>query len=103
MEQHITPKGHPLFFGHKEVNPDWLFGLSYPELRKAAADIARHHVSTYADTIRYWDAMNEAHDWANCFELNQDQAAGPDPRHHRCPAGSQRQGRVHRERVPALC
>lgn len=73
MEQHITPKGHPLFFGHKEVNPDWLFGLSYPELRKAAADIARHHVSTYADTIHYWDAMNEAHDWANCFELNQDQ------------------------------
>ena len=73
MEQHITPKGHPLFFGHKEVNPDWLFGLSYPELRKTAADIARHHVSTYADTIHYWDAMNEAHDWANCFELNQDQ------------------------------
>lgn len=73
MDQGITPKGHPLFFGHKEVNPDWMFGLPYPELRRAAADIAKHHVSTYKNTIQYWDAMNEAHDWANCFELNQDQ------------------------------
>lgn len=73
QEKHITPKGHPLFFGHKEVNPPWLFSLSYPELRKEAAAIARHHVSQYHDTIHYWDSMNEAHDWANCFELNQEQ------------------------------
>ena len=31
-EKHITPKGHPLFFGHREVNPSWLFGLPYAEL-----------------------------------------------------------------------
>ena len=29
IEKKITPKGHPLFFGHKEVNPDWMFELSY--------------------------------------------------------------------------
>lgn len=73
QEKNITPKGHPLFFGHREVNPLWLFELDYPELRRVAADIARHHVRTYKDTIHYWDAMNEAHDWANCFELNQEQ------------------------------
>lgn len=73
QEKGITPKGHPLFFGHKEVNPPWMFSLSYPELRKEAEKIARHHVGTYKDSILYWDAMNEAHDWANCFELTQDQ------------------------------
>lgn len=72
-QQGITAKGHPLFFGHKEVNPEWMFGLSYPELRLAAEQIAKHHVSAYAGRIPYWDAMNEAHDWANCFELTQDQ------------------------------
>jgi len=55
------------------VNPKWLFGLPYPELRREAANIARRHVSTYRDTIQYWDAMNEAHDWANCFEPTQEQ------------------------------
>lgn len=73
QEKNITPKGHPLWFGHKEVNPAWLFDLPYPELRKAAEKIAYHHVSTYKDTIHVWDSMNEAHDWANCFELNQEQ------------------------------
>lgn len=73
QEQGITAKGHPLFFGHKEVNPSWMFGLTYSELRRETAKIAKHHVSAYADTIRFWDSTNEAHDWANCFELNQEQ------------------------------
>lgn len=73
MERGITAKGHPLFFGHKEVNPEWMFRLDYPTLRREAEKIAKHHVSTFADSIQYWDAMNEAHDWANCFELNQEQ------------------------------
>ncbi len=72
-EKGITPKGHPLFFGHKEVNPPWMFSLSYPELRKEAAAIAKHHVEAYRGVIDIWDAMNEAHDWANCFELDQAQ------------------------------
>ena len=25
LEKGITPKGHPLFFGHREVNPKWMF------------------------------------------------------------------------------
>lgn len=69
----IEAKGHPLFFGHKEVNPSWMFSLSYQELRHEAEKIAAHHVSAYQDRIFCWDAMNEAHDWANCFELKQDQ------------------------------
>lgn len=72
-ENSITPKGHPLWFGHSEVNPDWLKGLSYEELKYHAREIVLHHVSTYAGKIKVWDAMNEAHDWANCFELSQEE------------------------------
>lgn len=70
-DQGIRAKGHPLWFGHESVNPKWLFGLPYPELKAHAARIARHHVSTYRGRVEVWDAMNEAHDWANCFALSQ--------------------------------
>ena len=69
----ITPKGHPLWFGHASVNPPWLYKQPFDKLKKFAYEIARHHVSTYKGRIQIWDAMNEAHDWANCFELNQQQ------------------------------
>lgn len=72
-EAGIRPKGHPIWFGHADVNPKWLFGQSFGELKECAAEIARHHVGAYKGRIELWDAMNEAHDWANCFELSQDE------------------------------
>lgn len=71
--QGIRAKGHPLWFGHESVNPRWLFGLPYDQLKEHAVRIARHHVSAYRGRVDVWDAMNEAHDWANCFELSQAQ------------------------------
>ena len=71
--QGIKPKGHPLWFGHDSVNPDWLKSLPFDELKKCAWEIALHHVSTYRGRVEVWDAMNEAHDWANCFCLSQEQ------------------------------
>lgn len=69
----IQAKGHPLWFGHEGVNPPWLFGKPFDQLQASAAEIARHHVATYKGRVDVWDAMNEAHDWANCFELSQPQ------------------------------
>ena len=69
----IKAKGHPLWFGHSDVNPPWLKGLPFEELQKCAHEIASHHVAAYRGRIDVWDAMNEAHDWANCFTLNQTQ------------------------------
>ena len=73
LSQHIQPKGHPLWFGHESVNPPWLFGQPFDTLSKHANAIAHHHVETYKGRIDVWDAMNEAHDWANCFELDHTQ------------------------------
>lgn len=74
-DNHITSKGHPLWFGHSEVSPDWLKKLSYEELKEQAGKIAAHHAGAFRGRIPVWDTMNEAHDWANCFELNQQQLA----------------------------
>ena len=73
LSQNITPKGHPLWFGHETTNPKWLFGLDFETLKKKAGEIAYHHVNAYKDTVPVWDAMNEAHDWANFFGLNHEQ------------------------------
>ncbi len=69
----ITAKGHPLWFGHENVNPKWLFGQPFDDLLRDAKAIAAHHVETYRGRVDVWDAMNEAHDWANCFHLTQPQ------------------------------
>ena len=71
QSKEISVKGHPLWFGHESVNPKWLLGKPYSELARHAGNIARHHVKSYQGRIDIWDAMNEAHDWANCFELSQ--------------------------------
>lgn len=71
--KNIKAKGHPLWFGHAGVNPKWLFDQPFDQLKKDAREIALHHVETYKGRVDVWDAMNEAHDWANCFELNHDE------------------------------
>jgi endo-1,4-beta-xylanase len=72
-ENGIKAKGHPLWFGHKEVNPGWMFDLDFDGLKEAAREMITHHVESYKGRVTIWDAMNEAHDWANCFELSQEQ------------------------------
>ena len=75
LEQNrIKAKGHPLWFGHAEVNPQWLKEKKpFEQLQACAREIAGHHVERYKGRIQVWDAMNEAHDWANCFGLTQPQ------------------------------
>lgn len=73
QSKNIQPKGHPIWFGHGDVNPKWLFNQPFETLQEYAREIAQHHVGTYKGRIGIWDAMNEAHDWANCFMLTQAQ------------------------------
>lgn len=70
-EKKIKPKGHPLWFGMETSNPAWLKSLKGKELTRAAVQIASQHVNRYKGRIVTWDVINEAHDWANCFELSQ--------------------------------
>lgn len=69
----IVPKGHPLWFGHEYTNPKWMFGKSYKELSTFAREYIKKNVTRYRGRIKVWDAINEPHDWANCFGFTQSQ------------------------------
>jgi GH35 family endo-1,4-beta-xylanase len=69
----IKAKGHPLWFGHGHVNPDWMYHKSYDELSAFAREYIRKTVTRYKGRIDIWDSINEPHDWANCFNFTQDQ------------------------------
>lgn len=69
----IQTKGHPLFFGHEGTNPPEFLALKWPELLEQTLLHAEISVKQYKSRIQYWDAINEAHDWANCFNLTQEQ------------------------------
>lgn len=69
----ITPKGHPLWFGHQHTNPKWMFGKSYKELSSFAREYVRKNVTRYKGRIKAWDSINEPHDWANCFGFIQEE------------------------------
>lgn len=67
----VVAKGHPLWFGHGDTNPGWMTGKSYAELSVFARKTAKECVSCYRGRVTVWDAINEPHDWANCFGFTQ--------------------------------
>jgi len=69
----IAPKGHPLWFANPAVVPAWMNGKSYAELSAFAARTARECAARYRGRMKAWDAINEAHDWANCLGFTQAQ------------------------------
>lgn len=71
LEHGITPKGHPLWFAHDHTNPAWMEGKSYAELSAFARRAAVECTTRYRGRIKVWDAINEAHDWANHFGFTQ--------------------------------
>lgn len=69
----ITPKGHPLWWGHEAGIPDWLKGADWPTTQKHCARVVGRSVERYRGRIDIWDIINEAHDWANGLNLTQEQ------------------------------
>jgi len=69
----ITPKGHPLWWGHEAGIPPWLEGVSWPDAQRHCERVVGRSVERYRDRIQIWDAINEAHDWANGLKLTQEQ------------------------------
>ena len=69
----ITPKGHPLWWGHEAGIPPWLEGVSWPDAQRHCERVVGRSVERYKDRIQIWDVINEAHDWANGLNLTQEQ------------------------------
>jgi len=69
----ITPKGHPLWWGHEAGIPPWLEGVSWQEAQRHCERVVSRSVERYRGRIQIWDVINEAHDWANGLNLTQEQ------------------------------
>ena len=69
----ITTKGHPLWWSIEYGMPDWLKGADWPTIQRQCSRVVQRSVERYRDRIGIWDAINEAHDWANIFGLTQEQ------------------------------
>ena len=67
----LKAKGHPLWFGHGHVNPDWMYNKSYKELSAFAREYIQKTVTRYKGRIDIWIPINEPHDWPNCFNFSQ--------------------------------
>jgi len=69
----IATKGHPLWWGHPAGIPAWLEGADWPTIQRQCRRVVHRSVERYRDRIGIWDAINEAHDWANGLGLTQEQ------------------------------
>lgn len=69
----IRPKGHPLWWGHEAGIPPWLEGADWEAAQRHCRRVVGRSVERYRDRIRTWDAINEAHDWANGLGLTHEQ------------------------------
>ncbi len=69
----IRTKGHPLWWGHQAGIPPWLEGADWPTIQRQCRRVVHRSVERYRDRIGIWDAINEAHDWANGLGLTQEQ------------------------------
>jgi len=71
----ITTKGHPLWWAHTAGMPAWTKGLQWEDgsIRREIDRTITRTVKHYQGRIRYYDAINENHDWCNAYNLTQDQ------------------------------
>ena len=70
-EAGITTKGHPLWWAHTAGMPEWTKGLRYEdgsmkrEIRRTISETVAH----FKGRTRFYDAINENHDWCNAYNL----------------------------------
>jgi GH35 family endo-1,4-beta-xylanase len=69
----IATKGHPLWWGLQAGIPAWLEGADWARVQRQCRRVVHRSVERYRDRIMIWDAINEAHDWANGLALTQEQ------------------------------
>ena len=74
-ESGITTKGHPLWWAHTMGMPEWTKSLRYEDgsMKREIKRTITETVTHFRGRTRYYDAINENHDWCNAYNLTQDQ------------------------------
>lgn len=74
IEHGIDVKGHPLVWFYKGTQPEWAAEKAAPDaMRELVRDRVLRDVGYWKDRIQFWDVINEAHDWANCYGYTSDE------------------------------
>jgi GH35 family endo-1,4-beta-xylanase len=73
----IATKGHPLWWAHTAGMPPWTRDLRWEDgsIRRELNRVIGERVRRYRGRIRYYDVINEAHDWCNAWMMSQDALA----------------------------
>ncbi|MDR3173001.1 MAG: endo-1,4-beta-xylanase, partial [Treponema sp.] len=73
----ITTKGHPLWWAHTAGMPPWTRDLRWEDgsILRELNRVIGERVNRYRGRIRYYDVINEAHDWCNAWMMSQDALA----------------------------
>ncbi len=71
----ITTKGHPLWWAHTAGMPEWTKSLRYEDgsMKREIRRTITEAVSHFRGRTKFYDAINENHDWCNAYNLTQDQ------------------------------
>ncbi|MDR1540792.1 MAG: endo-1,4-beta-xylanase [Clostridiales bacterium] len=71
----IKTKGHPLWWAHAASWPKWAMDLKWEDgtVQRELHRVVKRHVERYRGRIDLFDAINEAHDWCNVWNMSQDE------------------------------
>lgn len=71
----IKTKGHPLWWAHAVCWPKWAMDLKWEDggVQRELSRVVKRHVERYKGRIDLFDAINEAHDWCNVWNMSQDE------------------------------
>ena len=71
----IRTKGHPLWWAHGESWPKWSLDLKWEDgsVQRELHRVVRRHVERYIGRIDLFDAINEAHDWWNVWNMTENE------------------------------
>jgi hypothetical protein len=72
----IKTKGHPLWWAHEQAGmPPWAADLKWEDgsVQRELHRVVKRHVERYVGKVEIFDAINEAHDWCNVWNMRQDE------------------------------
>ncbi len=72
-EYGIKSQGRLLYWFHSCCVPEWMKKYSFNDLRNYVEDNTAEVIGHFGDRMYAWEMVNELHDWANEFELSNEQ------------------------------
>jgi GH35 family endo-1,4-beta-xylanase len=73
LSRDITPKGFGYCYMARGATPEWIRPWKFEQIVPEYSRVVRQTMARYAGKLKYAEIINEAHDKANLWRLNQEQ------------------------------